>query len=391
MGRIQVTLAAAVLLTGGVGCAADRAGRWWGRAEPRMPEGVPTAPLSANARFDPGPVVPASATSNGLGVGRLTKLFKTPATEMTLIWRNRIDYLPDPARNGEMGPGLAGQLFLFGPNLQFVEADGKLVVALYDETPRPPGQSPLPPECWEFTKETLQKLKTADERFGMSYALFLPWPTYRPDVTRVRIAARYEPESGHPLYAPETRITLDTSLPGPRSLVGSGQPLWSGTAVPPGMIPPLPGPGGNGPGPQPAGTPLAGPNPHLAPAPLVEGRPYGSLPPAPPGYGMPLPPGSAAVVPGSSEGKPVETASPVGSGMSSPAGVGGGTIPATGIVPTVGPVTLPALPLTAPGPVAPVGGSGPLPPPLPPGPGPTGAIPPGLSPIVITAPGPAGR
>ena len=50
-----------------------------------------------------------------------------------------------------------------------------------------------------------------DERFGKCVGLFLPWPTYRADVTHVRIAARYEPEHGFPIYAPEAKIETAAS------------------------------------------------------------------------------------------------------------------------------------------------------------------------------------
>ena len=45
---------------------------------------------------------------------------------------------------------------------------------------------------WTFEKDVLRRLVTTDERFGKCYALFLPWPTHRPDITRVRLATRYE-------------------------------------------------------------------------------------------------------------------------------------------------------------------------------------------------------
>jgi len=149
-----------------------------------------------------------------------------PATEMATVWMNRIAYLPDPTRNGQMGPGLAGQLILLGPGLKFAPANGTLTVDVYDETPRTPGVGPpaLLPERWQFHKADLAKLLTNDERFGKSYTIFLPWVNYRPDVTRVKIMARYDPDDGgHPLFAPSSALTLDTTSP-------SGSPVWSGGA-----------------------------------------------------------------------------------------------------------------------------------------------------------------
>ncbi len=44
-------------------------------------------------------------------------------------------------------------------------------------------------------------LQAVDETFGKSYVLFLPWPAYKPDITKICISARYDPENSHTLYA----------------------------------------------------------------------------------------------------------------------------------------------------------------------------------------------
>lgn len=267
-----------------------------GKSEPqswKAPEGIPTG--SPAFMGGSAPVVQASAIAPS-PTEMWNKGAKVTATEMTTLWRNKIDYLPDPSpgKNGQMGPGIAGQLFLFGPNMQFAQATGKLTVALYDETPRPPGQQPLPPEGWEFDKETLKQLRTPDERFGMSYALFLPWPNYRPDVTRVRIAVRYDPEQGHPLYGSETKITLDNSTTGAQ---------WSTQTITPGSDPT----GGTRPG-------GFGPQPSSPAAPLT---PSGALTPAPASFG------AIAPVPAGSFGGPLTPVNPAG----------GAGVPVTPVVP----------------------------------------------------------
>ncbi|AMV29063.1 hypothetical protein VT84_32005 [Gemmata sp. SH-PL17] len=175
-----------------------------------------------------GSVVPASGTAPAMSVGNpqaptepvspLAKLSSRPerkvvATEMAVGWQNRIASLPDPVRNGRMSPGIVGQMFLFGgTKLEFAQADGTLTVDLVDETPRQPGQPAAKPERWQFSKEILRNLQARDETFGKSYVLFLPWPSYTPDVTRVRISARYDPENGHTLFSTPNNITFDTSV-----------------------------------------------------------------------------------------------------------------------------------------------------------------------------------
>lgn len=194
------------------------------------------------------PVQPAAAP----GAAPITKMLSRPekkmiATDFAIGWQNRIGHLPDPSRNGAMGTGLVGQMYLFGGNkLDFVLADGTVTVDLIDETPRPPGQPAATPERWQLDKNTLRNLRTVDETFGRSYVLFLPWPAYRPDITKVKISARYDPEVGHTLFAAPTTVTIDTSAP-------VGAPVWdkvSSSSSPGGAAPSGPT---AGPQPQPFG------------------------------------------------------------------------------------------------------------------------------------------
>ncbi len=341
---IRTSLTAALALALSAGCEGMKP---W-QTEAKVPAGVPTAPLSPSVKPEASPIVQASAsipanTSTPAGASSIAKLTgkpappKLPASEMTVMWRNKVDYLPDPTHNGVMGAGLAGQLFLYGPNMLPAVADGKLTVALYDETPRPPGQKANLPEGWEFTKDDLKKLVTMDERFGKSYALFLPWPTFRPDVTKVRIAVRYDPEQGHPLYASETKIALDNT---PTGDSGATTIEWSHQTTPAGS--------------QSTGgfSPLGGPPPGEGPGlgVLVSGNPNSPQPSAP----------------NSSQfGPPI----PIGGGMSA---YGNVALPAPGSG---------AVPPSQPSGPAPAIGSMPMPPNL-------GATPPGLpiTPVLVGGP-----
>jgi hypothetical protein len=161
--------------------------------------------------------------------------------------------------------------------MPFAQADGKLVVELFDESPRAGGQ-PVRLGGWTLEKDTLRRLVTTDERFGKCYALFLPWPTYTPEVTRVRLTARYEPENGYALYAPPTTMTIDTTTSGD----GGSSPVvrtstttpaagFSGPVVMP-ASPPAP------PSAFPAPIPIPPPTPGVHAAPGAGGVPPG-LPP----------------------------------------------------------------------------------------------------------------
>ncbi|AWM40677.1 hypothetical protein GobsT_07920 [Gemmata obscuriglobus] len=173
-----------------------------------------TAPVAATT---PAPVTsgaPAAAPANPLAKLGAKLERKVVASDFAVGWQNRIAYLPDPTKNGRMNPGVVGHMFLYsGSKMEFAQADGVLTVDLVDDSPRPPGQSPATPERWQFDKATLRNLQARDETFGQSYKLFLPWPTYKPDITRVKISARYDPESGPTLFSPASTITFDTSAP----------------------------------------------------------------------------------------------------------------------------------------------------------------------------------
>ena len=226
--RSLISLAAvAALVPFGTGCTTTGFGK--SKKEPawEVPAGVPSAGLSPQVKPGESGVFRPAGSRNRLlrSATRIAPAFswmtgksdksgpKGPAVSVISAWQNRIDYLPDPTRDGEAGPGLAGQIFLLSPRGQPAIADGTLTVDLFDETPRAPGISPNKPERWQFKKDALKNLRMEDERFGQCYAVFLPWPTYRPDVTHVRVKVRFDPDQGgFPLYGEEMRISLDTTV-----------------------------------------------------------------------------------------------------------------------------------------------------------------------------------
>jgi hypothetical protein len=178
-----------------------------------------TAKSAGKGKADP-QVKQASATFPMPALPKLPKLEmpklelpRTPATTLVPLWQNRIAYLNDPSRGGAMGAGLVGQVFLFDANDQFVLADGNLTVELFDEGQKKPDGEPVKLGQWVFKKDALAKLATVDEHLGKCYALFLPWPSYKPEVNKIRLTVRYEPDNGTPLYAPPTSVAIDTSTP----------------------------------------------------------------------------------------------------------------------------------------------------------------------------------
>jgi hypothetical protein len=202
------------------------------------------------------------------------------AANLLVMWDNHLLTLQDPTKNGADVRGLVGQVFLCGdpPKMPFVLADGNMVIEMFDETPKPGNPPPVRLGGWTFDKEVLRSHKVIDERFGKCYALFLPWPDYRPDITQVKLKARYEPEHGYKLFAPDASLVIDTKP------VQSG-PTWSHQTVPMTDLPP---------------SAIGGPPPANFPvAPNAFGQPAsGSMPPQGGGFSQAPAAGFSLPMPG---------------------------------------------------------------------------------------------
>jgi hypothetical protein len=313
--RYRALIAAAVLGLAGPGCIHIHLD---GETKDKLPSEVWSSTSGAKPTPDGGvrqasAVVPAIPASLPKMLGKVGGA-KGQAVEMSATWQNRIAFLPDPTRGGAMKPGIVGQLFLFGPTMRVATPEGPLTVELYDETPRPgrPADSVWLGR-WTYQKEQLRQLKITDERFGECYAVFLPWPDYRPEIARVRLTVKYEPEGGFPIYATPSTMTIDTSAPGS----GVSQPVV--TTVVPGLQ------GGFGQMSAPM-SPIGGPPPANFPA---GGTSYAS--PA----GGTLPPPSVYVVQPNGPQPPTGAVAPPPMPIPSPVNGTGATAPPPGLQPIV--------------------------------------------------------
>ena len=98
-------------------------------------------------------------------------------------------------------------MYLFGEGHDCpLIGDGCVVVDLYETLPGVV-TSEVPLEEWRFDRDTLKRLLRRDA-VGWGYTLFLPWGTYRPDLSHVEIRVRYEPVKGLPLYAEPCSVVL---------------------------------------------------------------------------------------------------------------------------------------------------------------------------------------
>jgi hypothetical protein len=174
---------------------------------PKAPAGMKPPEIVVDHDVKPaGASIPAPATASVASMVRLTgkgELPKGAASEMALAWQNKVAYLNNPVSNGDLIPGLVGQLFLFGPGYQSATANGKLAIEMFDEP------SGVRLGGWTLDKDALKKLVSKDERFGKCYTLFLPWPDYQGTAVKVKLTARYEGENSYPLYAKPSKLTLD--------------------------------------------------------------------------------------------------------------------------------------------------------------------------------------
>lgn len=125
--------------------------------------------------------------------------------QMVATWQGSVTYSPDPANNGRPGPGMAGRLYLFGPQLAHpIQGDGALSVELYDESnPQQAQQAQqLPLERWQIDPATLQRLGKQD-MIGWGYTVYLPWTRTSPDLTKmtkVKLRMCYQPAKGTPIF-----------------------------------------------------------------------------------------------------------------------------------------------------------------------------------------------
>lgn len=278
MSRVHALLAAAALGLAGPGCIHVHLD---GEKKDKLPaEVVPAGATQAKAETGvkpAGATVPSPSPTLSKAVAKLTP-GKPQAVAIMAGFQNRVAYLPDPTKNGAMGAGLVGQLFLFDPAWKLVTPTGPLTIEMFDETARG-GAAPKLGK-WTFDKDTLARLRSSDERLGQAYTLFLPWPDYRADVTRVKLTFKYEPADGHPLWAEPVSITFDTTAPGSNVTPPVFDTVVAGT----GMGQPQ--------------SPIGGPPPATYGAPGF--APTGTLPPptvvqqpsAPGGAALPLGPGA---------------------------------------------------------------------------------------------------
>jgi hypothetical protein len=121
--------------------------------------------------------------------------------QVAAAWIPEVIRTPDSVNGGQPMPGFAGRVYLFSEEVKYpLVNDGTIVVTLYDRT-KGSGKNEIPLEEWRLDRDSLKRLERKDA-IGWGYTVFLPWRTYRPDITHVELRLRYhKAKGGLPLYA----------------------------------------------------------------------------------------------------------------------------------------------------------------------------------------------
>jgi hypothetical protein len=146
------------------------------------------------------------------------------ACQVVATWMRDVVTTADVVHGGTPMPGLAGRVYLFGPDVDYpLAGDGGLVVDLYDDGHPIPDKGPPLIEEWRIDPATLHRLLKRDA-IGWGYTVFLPFAKARPELTRVHTRVCYQPPQGSPLYAEGASMTIGAgdAAAGP-AVAGRGQ------------------------------------------------------------------------------------------------------------------------------------------------------------------------
>jgi len=132
---------------------------------------------------------------------------KARAAHIEAAWESKLRYQPDsPPTNC----AVAGRVRFFSEEKETPqEANGHVTIQLFDQTS--PGDEKAPPlEEWSIDATTV-KFFLAANTSSPEYAFVLPWSTYKPEITQVRMEVKYEPKAGQSVTAKSDVLTLDRS------------------------------------------------------------------------------------------------------------------------------------------------------------------------------------
>ncbi len=124
-------------------------------------------------------------------------------------WDHQVHFPGNTQDNGHPIPQIVGRFYLFGSDLTTaVPARGTVQVYLYNNMPDAPDKE-TPLEKWVIDTKTVKRLEKRDAA-GWSYTLLLPWGTYSPDITHVRLMVRFDQVGAKiALYSDTIEVTFE--------------------------------------------------------------------------------------------------------------------------------------------------------------------------------------
>ena len=153
-----------------------------------------------------------------------------PVSIVMARWDHRVRITENSANGGMPLPGLAGRVYLFHDK-DTVDADGAILVQMFDASEVRPGTPPRKLVSWQFDPENLKRLKREDIA-GNGYTLFLPWEEYDPAIKKVQLQVVYYPKNGSPYFASPQVMTLQGDGPPPTVIQRhSSPPVYAGFRV----------------------------------------------------------------------------------------------------------------------------------------------------------------
>jgi hypothetical protein len=143
-------------------------------------------------------------TDDNLSPEEEKKPAKNLEARIEATWESKLRYQADsPPTNC----AVAGRVRLFATDQ---ETAGEITIELYDHTQQPSVPEPVLLQEWRIESDSLKHF-LAEKTASPEYNFVLPWSTYKPEITQVRLEVKYEPKSGKMLSTKSDVLTLDHS------------------------------------------------------------------------------------------------------------------------------------------------------------------------------------
>ena len=179
--------------------------------------------------------------------GCIPDMFLTEQAQATGIpcriatrWNHDVQF-PSDTVSGKPLPTIGGRVSLFGTDLVTpVIAEGSMMVYMYDDMPDAKNREE-PIEIWVFRDDDVHRLRKKDA-VGWGFTIPLPWQTYRPDLTHVKMKVRFDRVGGkEPIWSEAIPVTFEKEPERPRFTITKRQISLTMNSDPQALASGLPG------------------------------------------------------------------------------------------------------------------------------------------------------